>query len=229
MDPTLVIAFWAVLFVASHLVISSNAVRPVLVGKLGPQPYRGIYSLVALVTFVPLLIAFAHHKHAGPMLWYLRGILPIRWLVWLMMLAAFIFLVGAFVNPSPGAIGAPSNRPPGGILKISRHPFFVAVAIFAFAHLLMNGWAGDVFFFGSLAALAIIGGWHQDQRKLAELGAPYRALVDSTSFMPFAAIVRGRQAWTGADIPWIPIALGAVAAFVVLMFHPMLFGGNPLG
>ena len=229
MDPTLIIAFWAILFVVSHLVISSSTVRPVLFRTLGDQPFRGLYSIVALGTFIPLTIAFGHHKHAGPMLWYLRGVLPIRWLVWLLMLAAFVILIGGFMTPNPGGIGAPQNRGVSGMLKVSRHPFFAAVTIFAFAHMLMNGWLGDIFFFGSLAALGIIGGWHQDQRKLVELGAPYRALLDSTSFVPGAALLSGRQPWSSSDVPWIPIALGAVTTLVVLMFHPILFGGNPLG
>ena len=234
MDPVISIAIWAGLFVASHLVISSDAVRPGLVRAIGAQPYRGLYSIVAFATFIPLLIAFGHHKHAGPLLWYLQGVEPLRWLAWLMMLLAFIFFVGSFVNPNPGAIGADAiggkgGRGVGGILKITRHPNFVALTLFAIAHMLMNGWAGDVIFFGSFAALAILGGRHQDARKLRELGAPYRALVDSTSFFPGAALISRRQRWSAADTPWIALMLGAIATVAVLMFHPVLFGGHPLG
>src|SRR5713226_5713074 len=229
MDPVLIIALWAALFVGSHLVISSNAIRPTLIRRIGEQPYRGLYSLVAFATFVPLLIAFAYHKHAGPMLWYLRGVEPIRWLTWLMMLAAFTFFVASFVNPNPGAIGAPSGRGVGGILKITRHPNFVALATFAFAHMLMNGTAGDLLFFGSIATLAIVGGRHQDQRKLRELGASYRALLDSTSFLPGVALFSGRQRWSGADTPWIAIVVGAAATIGIVIMHPRFFGGSPLG
>jgi len=47
-----------------------------------------VYSLVAIATLAALIIVFAHHKHAGPLLWYLRATAPIRWLAWSMMLAA---------------------------------------------------------------------------------------------------------------------------------------------
>lgn len=229
MDPVLMIALWAALFVGSHMLISSDAIRPALLKRIGEQPYRGLYSLVAFATFVPLLMAFGYHKHAGPMLWYLRDVEPIRWLTWLMMLVAFMFFVGSFVNPNPGAIGAPSERSVGGILKITRHPNFVALASFAFAHMLMNGWAGDLFFFGSIATLAIVGGRHQDRRKLRELGASYRILVDTTSFFPGAALFSGRQQWTIADTPWIAIVVGAATTILILIIHPRLFGGSPLG
>ena len=42
MDPVIAIALWATLFVASHIVISSDAVRPGLIRAIGPLPYRGL-------------------------------------------------------------------------------------------------------------------------------------------------------------------------------------------
>jgi uncharacterized membrane protein len=229
MDPLLLIAIWAALFVGSHLLISSNALRPVLVRTIGDQAYRGLYSVVALATFIPLVIAFAHHKHIGPLVWYLRDIPPLRWLAWLLMFAAFIFFVGSFINPNPGAIGAPSGGGARGILKITRHPNFVAIALFAIAHMLMNGWAGDLIFFGSFGVLAIAGGHHQDVRKLRDLGAPYRALLEQTSFFPGAALFSRRQRWAAGDTPWYAMVIGAAVTVVVLIFHPRLFGGSPLG
>lgn len=229
MDPVAAIAFWAIMFVGTHLLISSDMIRPRFRAAVGEQPYNGIYSLVALGTFVPLLIAFGHHKHAGPMIWNLRDVEPIRWLTWVLMFAAFIFLVAGLFNPNPGALGARPRGQVDGILKITRHPTFVAIAVFAFAHLLMNGWVGDIFFFGSFGALAILGGFHQDHRKLRELGAPYRDLLGQTSFFPGAALVDGRQKWTSADLPWSAIAGGVALTVVILMLHPRLFGGSPLG
>jgi uncharacterized membrane protein len=229
MAPVVAIGFWAFLFVCSHLLTSSDRARPALIRGLGAQPYRGVYSLVALAPFTPLVFLLARHKHAGPMLWYLRDIEPIRWLSWILMLLAFILFVGSFVSPNPGAIGAPSGQEVRGILKITRHPSFVAIAIFALDHLLMNGWLGDLIFFGSLALLSIIGGIHQDARKLAELGEPYRRLLETTSFFPGMALARGRQHWTPADTPWLALGGGVVVTVVVLIFHPFLFGGNPLG
>ena len=228
MSYALTIGFWAALFAGSHLLISSSAIRPALIQRIGEQPYRGLYSLVAFATFIPLLIVFSHHKHAGPLLWYWRANPMMRSMVRVLMLAALIFFVGSFVNPNPGAIGAPGARPIAGILKITRHPNFVAITIFALAHLLMNGWLGDLFFFGSIAALAIIGGVFQDHRKLSELGAPYQALVETTSFFPGWALMTGRQQWSFADTPWIAIIGGVALMIILAMLHPRFFGGMPL-
>ena len=230
MDATIWIALWAFSFLASHLIISSSAVRARLINAVGKQPYRGIYSIVAAATLGPLIYEFARNKHAGPILWYLRADAPIRWLAWILMLLSLILFVGSFINPNPGGMGAPTNRTePRGILKITRHPSFVAFSLFGIAHILMNGWAGDVIFFGMFPALGIIGGMHQDQRKIRDLGDSYRGFVAKTSITPFAALISGRVRWTNDDMPWAAIGAGVVLTIAIVALHPMIFGGNPLG
>ncbi len=230
MDATFWIALWAVLFIASHLIISSSAVRPWLTKAVGEQPYRGIYSLIAFATIGPLVYEFARHKHAGPLLWALRAVPSIRGLAWLLMLTTLILFVGSIITPNPGGMAAPAGgSEPRGLLKITRHPSFVAFTLFGIAHMLMNGRAGDVIFFGMFPVLAIIGGMHQDRRKLRELGDRYREFLAKTSFVPFAALIGGRVRWTADDMPWKAIGVGVVLAIVIVMLHPMIFGGHPLG
>jgi len=230
MDATVWIALWAVLFLASHLIVSSSAVRPRLISAVGEQRYRAVYSLIAFATLGPLIYEFARNKHAGPLLWALRAVPPFRELAWLMMVAALILVAGGFMNPSPGAMVAPAGgSEPRGLLKITRHPDFVGFGLFGVAHMLMNGRAGDVIFFGMFPALAIIGGMHQDRRKISELGDRYRQFLAKTSFLPFAALVGGRVRWARGDMPWAAIGVGVVLAVVIVMLHPMIFGGHPLG
>ena len=231
MDPVASIALWAILFVGSHLVISSTAIRPWLIAKIGEQPYRGLYSLVSFATLVPLIIAFAYHKHSGAMLWYLRAMPLARWLTWVLMVSAFIMLVSGLVTPSPASIGAEaaSKSAPRGLLKVSRHPSFVAFALFGIAHMLMNGWVGDLIFFGTFPVLGIAGGKFQDARKLRELGESYLKFMGETSFFPGAALITGAQKWTSADTPWTGILVGMALAIVTVVVHPWLFGGQPLG
>jgi uncharacterized membrane protein len=230
MDPVALIGFWAALFLITHLSISSAAIRPRLVAAVGQVPYRGIYSLISVATLVPLIVIFFHNKHAGPMLWNLRDVSPVRWLAWLMMLAALILFVASLINPNPGAFGAPSSAGKAhGVLKITRHPSFVALSMFGLAHMMMNGFAGDLIFFATFPALGILGGLHQDRRKLREIGDRYRAFMAETSFFPGAALLSGRQRWTANDTPWLTIAIGIAATALLVTFHPVLFGGHPLG
>jgi uncharacterized membrane protein len=231
MDPVASIALWAILFVGTHLVISSTAIRPGLIARVGEQPYRGIYSIISFATLIPLIVVFARHKHSGPLLWYVRSDGPLRWLTWAMMLLAFIMLVSGLVTPSPASIGAPARSvpPPRGLLKVSRHPSFVAFALFGFAHMLMNGWVGDLIFFGTFPLLGIVGGKAQDARKLGEIGESYRKFMEETSFFPGLALLSGRLKWVSADVPWAGILVGIALAIVTIVVHPWLFGGQPLG
>jgi uncharacterized membrane protein len=232
MNPVAAIALWATLFIVTHLIISSEAVRPRLIELIGELPFRGLYSLVAFGTLIPLILVFMRHKHAGAMLWYVRNFGSMRLLTWILMFAAFILLAASLISPSPGAIGGSSSGSTSsvrGMLKLTRHPGFVAFSVFGFAHMLMNGWVGDVIFFGTFPALGIIGGLHQDRRKLRELGESYRTFMEQTSFFPGGALISGRQHWSLADMPWMAIGIGVVTALIVVHFHPYLFGGSPMG
>ncbi|MGH7948840.1 MAG: NnrU family protein [Candidatus Binataceae bacterium] len=229
MDPVVKIAFWATVFVGAHLLVTSSYVRPRLVASMGEQRYRGLFSLLAFATLIPLVVVFAYNKHAGPLLWSLRQIEAIRWLAWIFMIASLVLLVAGLMTPSPAAVGAPADARARGVLKLTRHPSFVAFALFGIAHMLMNGFLGDVLFFGSFTALGILGGWHQDARKLVTLGESYRRFVEETSFFPGLALIRGAQHWESADTPWTALGASAVLTIVMVLLHPMLFGGSPLG
>ncbi len=232
MEPIAELAMLSSLFVATHLLISSQAVRPRLIKLIGEQPYRGVYSMAAFATLIPMIIVFAHHKHTGPMLGYLREYGPARLLTWLLMFAALVILTAGVINPSPSSIVAPAGGSASaahGVLKLTRHPAFVAFSLFGFAHMLMNGWAGDLMFFGAFPALGIFGGFHQDRRKLRDLGENYRRFVESTSFFPGAALISRRQRWTASDTPWAAIGIGVAVGVVLVLFHPHMFGGLPMG
>lgn len=229
MNPVFAIGLWGILFVASHLILSAAPVRAQLIAIFGLQPFRGIYSLVAAATLTPLIVTFAYHKHAGPMLWFIREIVPLRALTIVLMFTALIFFAGSFISPNPGGIGAPAETRARGILKITRHPNFVAFILFGLGHMIMNGWLGDLLFFGTFVVIGIVGGIHQDRRKLHELGEPYRRLLAETSFFPGAALISGRQHLAAGDIPWAAIVIGSALAIVLGVAHPRLFGGHPFG
>ena len=229
MDPVAKIALWTGLFVGMHFLLSWGPIRARLVGLVGVQPFRGIYSLVAIGTFIPMVVVFGRNKHAGSMLWNLRGVPVARGLTWLLMFTAVILLVAGLINPNPAAIAAPSRNRPTGILKITRHPSFVAFVCFGLGHLLMNGWTGDIIFFSGFAVLGIAGGIHQDRRKLREIGEPYREFLAATSFFPGSALIGRRVKWSRGDMPWTAAVIGIAVATMLVTFHPLMFGGSPLG
>ena len=220
MSATAMILGWWLAFAGSHWVLSSLAIRRPLVEKLGENGFRGLYSIVAFATFVPLVWTYFGHKHEGPLLWAVPHTLATRWIVYVLMGAAFVLLTASFVKPSPaGVVPGPAN--PVGAFRITRHPLLMAFAIFGLAHLLLNGSAADVAFFGGFVLFSPLGAWHQDQRKLA-MGTPgYAEFHRATPFLPFT----GPETVRGIRELGPVIAIGIVVTAVVRYFHGSWFGG----
>ena len=220
MGPTIAIALLWLGFAASHMGLSSLRVRPRLVARMGEGPFLGFYSLVSFLFFVPLVWVYLAHRHAGPWLWAVPMTTPVRWAVNVAMGVAFVLLVAGFARPSPASFrgGAPTAR---GVQRITRHPVFMAFGILGLAHLVPNGSAADVAFFGGFPLFAVIGARHQDQRKLATGGASFRAFHEATPFLPFTgrATLRGIR-----EMPPLVIGAGVVLAVAVRYAHPLWFG-----
>lgn len=221
MAATLVILLLWIGFSGTHIGLSSAGVRPQLIARLGEQPFRGLYSLVAFAFFIPLVWVYFHHKHAGPWLWLLpRGVL-LRSLIYLVMGCAFVLLLASLVRPSPAGVmpGDPRVR---GIYRITRHPLFMAFALFGLAHVLVNASTADVVFFGGFIAFALIGAWHQDQRKLATATPDVRQFYEATPFLPFTG--GGTLQGIRELSPGI-IAGGIALTIIIRYFHASWFGG----
>jgi uncharacterized membrane protein len=221
----LVAAFWLA-FAGTHVWLSSLRTRTGLVERIGPGGFQGVYSLVALATFVPLVWIYARHKHAGPLLWTTIGPPTVaRALNHVLMAVAMVLLVASLLPSSmpPSAMTARGPANARGIVRITRHPMLIAFAIFGVAHLLVNGSLADVIFFGGFTLFAWIGARHQDARKVREVPG-YAAVVATTSIFPFAAIASGRQRLVTSELPVAAIAGGILLTVAVRWYHHSLFG-----
>jgi len=207
-------------FAGSHLVLSSVPVRRRLVMRLGEQPFRGLYSLIAFAFFIPLVAIYFTHKHAGPQLWSLtRGPLLLA-TVYTAMAFAFVLIIAGLVQPSPAFV-VPGDATPRPVHRITRHPVMMGIALIGLAHLLPNGSATDVAFFGGFVVFGLVGAWHQDRRKLA-IGVPgYREFVAATPFLPFT----GPGAFRGLREIAPAAVVGVAATVLVRHFHAVWFGG----
>jgi uncharacterized membrane protein len=226
--PWLWIALCWVGFACTHLVLSSASLRPRLVARLGDDAFRGVYSVAVLAWFVALVWVFARHKHDGPLLWSTIGppavAVALNQVVMALALALLVAgLLPAHAAPSSMGAAAKERIEARGLLRITRHPFNAAAALFGIAHLLVNGHLGDVLFFAGFPLFAAIGSRHQDAR-LARSRPGYGELVAATSFVPFAAVVAGRQRLVARELPWAGLAAGLVAAVALRHWHGVLFG-----
>jgi uncharacterized membrane protein len=212
-------ALWGV-FAATHIGIASARVRPRVVARIGARAYAGVYSLLALAIFVPLVSFYLGHKHAGPLLWHLGGEPILRWAAIVAMCGAFALAAAGLARPSPASI-VPGKAEASGVLRITRHPLFMGVGIFGLLHLLVAPiFASDLAFFAGFPLFALVGCHHQDLRKLATDGPEFRAFYEQTSFLPGA---RGGVFAAVREQP-IAMAAGVGVAILIRATHRQLFG-----
>lgn len=210
------------LFGASHMAFSSLKLRPKLVGVLGDQGFQGIYTLVALGTFVPLVWIYSDAKHMGPLLWHAGTLPAVRWLGYGLMGVAFVLVMGGAVKPSPFS-AFPGKGEVVGIYRITRHPVFMGIGLFGLTHLLMaNIFVSDFVFFVGFPVFALLGCWHQDVRKLADGKEEFQQFHAATPFVPFS----GGAALQGLREMPLPIALGVGVTLAIRWFHSSLFSGS---
>lgn len=220
---TLIVVF-SVLFVVTHLGMSHGSIREALVAKLGRWPFRGVYSLVSFLTLGPAAVMWWGNRHLGPVLWQLDPWVE-RGIALVLMLLAAELLVLMLGDPSPASM-IPGNTEPRGVLRITRHPMNMGIALFAVAHLAANGALGDVFFFGSLAVVGLIGPFHMDARLATTRGEGFREFCRQTSVIPFVAIARRRTAFRAEEISIPLFVIGIVVYVALVVFHGRLFGAD---
>ena len=129
------------LFLGAHLLPEVPATRDRLCARLGERPYRGLFSVVAIVGLVLVIWGYGLWRAAGPAVLYVPP-LWMRHLTLLLMVPVFVLLVAAYA--------------PGRIKRAVRHPMILAVKIWAFAHLLANGDAASLVLFASLLAWGVL-------------------------------------------------------------------------
>lgn len=221
------ILFWWLMFGGSHIIGSSTPVRTFVIRRIGTLGFKSIYSLVALVTFIPLCYVYFTHKHAG-YLFYTSGY-SINLLAQFLMLAAIIVLLQGLVTANPMTTLAEFSgkvvRNGKGIQRVTRHPQNFAFALFGLAHLLANPYVGDWIFFGGFIVYGSVSAMHQDRRLLATGPVQVKQFLADTSAIPFASILAGKQRLAPGE--YNPPALAAAVVLFILLrlLHPMLFGG----
>lgn len=223
LNPTLMIVLLWLAFAFSHMLLSSLKFRPRVVGVLGEKAFMGVYSLIALAAFVPMVSVYFGNKHSGPMLWSIEMTPLVETGITVAMGVAMVLLVAAMVTPTPVAIGAPRDQPIAvkGVHYITRHGVFMAVGLFGLVHLIPNGFASDVAFFAGFPIFAIVGCRHQDRRKLVTDADRYVEFHAATPLIPFT----GRQTLRGLkELSPIGYAGGIALAVLLRYFHAQWFG-----
>ena len=156
------------LFLGIHAVaIVAPTWRVRQIARLGAGPWKGIYSLIAGVGLVLLVMGYGMARREPVVLYSPPAAL--RHIALLLMLPVFPLLFSAYL--------------PGRIRSAAKHPMLLAVKFWAAAHLLANGSLVDVILFASFLAWAVADRISVKRRSVAEAhdapAAPARPLNDA--------------------------------------------------
>jgi uncharacterized membrane protein len=115
--------------------------RTATVARIGPLPWKGLYSVLSLLGFVVLVWGFRMARQDTLVLWsspaWMKHVTAV------LMMVSFILIAAAYV-------------PRNSIKARLHHPMVLAVKVWALGHLLSNGVAADVLLFGAFLVWAVL-------------------------------------------------------------------------
>jgi uncharacterized membrane protein len=220
------ISLAALLWVVSHLGISSTPARRGITAAIGEGPYLLLYSGVAFATLGYLIWTYTQVPRFE--YWWLPNP-DLYWIAKILMPIAFVLLVGGFMVKNPTMVGVNFSSPDEapdlaqGVTRITRHPFQWAVILWAGSHMAANGDVVSVIFFGSFLLLSGLGGWLIDRKKARTHANGWSAYAVVTSNIPFAAVLTGRNRLVVRELI-APVGVGLLLYALVYYFHEFITG-----
>lgn len=131
-----------VIFLGAHSTrVFADGWRTRQIARIGAMPWKGLYSVVAIVGFALIVWGYGQARNLPGLLWqspeWMRPVTAV------LMLVSFVLLAAAYV--------------PGNSIKARlHHPMLLGVKTWAFAHLLSNGSYADVLLFGAFLVWAVV-------------------------------------------------------------------------
>lgn len=200
-------------FLATHFLMS-HPLRGPLVRSMGEKAFRGVYSIIALITFGAMIYFYRRCGREPSDLWQ-SG--EIAWIIGtiLMWLASILF-VGSFIK-NPAMVGAPGPKGgPAGVLRLTRHPMMWAFAIWAAVHLMILGQPKALVFDSTIIIMALAGAYGQDRKKARQMAEDWHDWTAQTAFVPFTR---------GLAYPGTVALVGGTLLFLIATWaHPVPAG-----
>ena len=215
------IAAFAIFFI-SHSIPIRPPVKTWLVSRIGSTAFSILYSAMSLAILWWLIVASGRAPFVQ--LW--------PWAPWQseltigLMLLDCLILAFTVAKPNPFSFGGAANHKfdpdHAGIVRLTRHPLLVVLALWALAHVIPNGDLAHVVLFGSFATFAAFGGRLVDRRRRREMGADWEQLLARVHRAP---LLTKPNSYGEVFVRFI---LGAGLFLSLIWLHPSIIGVTPL-
>lgn len=131
-----------VIFLGVHSTrVFADPWRARMVQRIGPMPWKGLYSVFSIVGFIVIVIGFRQARQESTVLYVTPDWM--KHVTALLMMLAMMLFVAAYV-------------PKNWFKAKFHHPQVLSVKTWAFAHLLSVGVMADVVLFGAFLVWAIV-------------------------------------------------------------------------
>lgn len=214
-------------FVLTHLLLGLPPLRTLLMRGLGEQRFVALFSFTAALTLALVAFGLIQSSSQDRNPWLLEQgwlRLVLGGFGWLGMTLALAALPG--YPKTPMALFQSAVHEVRGISKISRHSFFVGFALFAGVHSLLVSARATWMMLIAFAVLSLLGALIQDRKLLMRHGEPYRRFMQTSSVLPFLALIQGRTQLLEDDRIGATLLRAAIAASVLVFLHPLWSIGN---
>ncbi|WP_341894606.1 NnrU family protein [Ferrovibrio terrae] len=210
-------------WVLLHLVVA-GPLRPRLVARLGLPAYRGLFSLLSVVSLGLLIWTYKDAPYIE--LWPTTSLVA---LVPLMVMPLALLLLVGSLRPSSPTLAGPDMvlkgpLPVRGFTRITRHPMLWAFSLWAASHMIANGDLAHWLLAGAVLVTAVNGMYSRDRKRAAQFGEEWQRFIGKTSIVPLAAVLQGRIRLRWQDIGISNIVVSAILYGLILWAHEILFG-----
>jgi uncharacterized membrane protein len=217
----------ALLLVFAVLHSGGASLRAWGAARIGERAWRLLFAAVSIPAAVVVIGYFLAHRYDGLRLWNLQDQAWMVPVVWTGTAISFLFLYPATYNllEIPAVLQPQVRLYATGIIRISRHPQAVGQILWCATHLL---WIGSSFMVAAcigLIAHHLFAVWNGDRRLLQRFGEAFEELRDSTSVIPFKAVLDGRQTLVPSEF-LRPAQLGIAIAVAVFWWAHRFIGAG---
>ncbi|KGM48905.1 NnrU family protein [Pseudooceanicola atlanticus] len=215
------------IFVASHFLPRIGGLRDGLIGAVGRRVYFSAYGLLSLALLVWVIVAAGRAPYVE--LWPQAA--WTRWVPNIAMPIATVLVACGFGLRNPYTLGgkrtAIVDPDHPGFATVSRHPLFLALALWAGAHLVPNGDLAHVILFGSFTLMALAAIPAFDAKARRSLGPEATAFFTTTATFSLRPLIDRAWLRDNACPLTIRTIIGLVIWVVALHLHSPLIGASP--